>query len=147
MKNIILSVLFWAVASVCMAIKLPSTSYSAYSTSDMDSESYTMSIGTTIANQAVLSAYNGGCINQGLNNGSGTEIGNICTNCCADELCPGLSAEACQTKLIIEGNISLWGECMKACEGEHLPLGSPLLLLPFALVYAIVRRKRKEETL
>lgn len=146
MKNIILSVLFWAVVSVCMAIKLPSTSYSAYSTSDMESKSYTIGIGTTFTNQAMLTSYNGSCTNQGLNNGSGTEIGNICTNCCADELCPGLSAEACQTKLIIEGNISLWGECMKACEGEHLPLGSPLLLLPFALVYAFVRR-RKEETL
>ena len=132
MKNIILSVLFWAVASVCAAITLPKSSY------DMDmnptsSESYTSNIGTQFMNRAVLTAYKGECDHLRPDENAGLD-GDIeaCKQCCRDNVERGDSRQ----------------ECMLNCSIPlGMPLGTPLLLLPFALVYAIVRRKRKEETL
>ena len=62
MKNryFILSVLFWAIASVCMAITLPSSSYNSYESYDMGNEGYTLGIGTTFKNTSILSSYNPG---------------------------------------------------------------------------------------
>ena len=44
-----------------------------------------------------------------------------------------------------------YGNCMTSCEGwalneEDTPIGETLILIPFALAYAVIRR-RKEETL
>lgn len=131
-RNLILSVLFWAVASVCFAITLPSSSYNAYSAGDAD-ESFTLGVGSTF-NNAYLTAstYTGSCTYEAFNG----DVGG-CQNCCEKEFTCGDYDFDCW---------DLRGLCIDQC-GEPLgglPLGSPLLLLPFIAVYAVVRRNRKD---
>ena len=141
MKNIILSVLFWAIASVTMAVTLPSSSYNSlesYTTTDV--VSFSMSSGPSfLGNAAVIDERAGSCYVDKQDPGAVQK----CEDCCLGSvyvpcLEKGGSDDEC-------GAANL--ECYNACLGRSLPLGTPLLLLPFALVYAIVRRKRKEETL
>ena len=136
MKNryFILSVLFWAIASVCMAITLPSSSYNSYESYesyDMGNEGYTLGIGTTFKNTSMLSTYNPGTCQEDK------QDPNILQNC--QECCVG-------AVLSKGGSESDYYACMNDCIGVSLPLGSPLLLLPFLAIYAVIR-KRKEETL
>ena len=85
MKNryFILSILFWAIASVCLAIKLPASPFvSEYAYADSDNESYVSSIGTQIMNHAMLSAYTGEC--DEYREGGKLWQGDVngCTDCC-----------------------------------------------------------------
>lgn len=139
MKNryFILSVLFWAIASVCMAITLPTTSYqSSYLGSEGASEGIMLGSGTTYT-QVYLSASNTDYADACY--GAFSDDEDSCIECCEnyEDACPAGDLD-CYDKVRI---------CKTTChEGPSLPLGSPLLLLPFLAIYAMIRR-RKEETL
>ena len=140
MKNryFILSMLFWAIASVCMAISLPSSSYtSQYSYSE---ETFTISTGATF----------GGSM---LRNSITDEVGLACGES-VDEGYYDSCAECCQKN--VEGygtggdSDKRYGDCMTSCDGwalneEDTPLGEALILLPFIAIYAVVRRNRKDK--
>ena len=139
MKNryFILSVLFWMVASVCMAITLPTTSYqSSYLGAEGATEGIMLGTGTTYT-QVYLSAGNSDYADACYSAYSDDE--DSCIDCCKayEVACPPGDTD-CYDKVRI---------CKTTChEGPSLPLGSPLMLLPFIAIYAVVR-KRKEETL
>jgi hypothetical protein len=142
MKNIILSVLFWAVASVCLAIKLPSSSYSGSGVDYDNSFNSTFTIGSRSITGIYLSAaaYGGECASATVDN---------MAQCCTDLLSStyGISLNQATAQYYGGGDkepLEFYNNWMSG--NTSLPLGSPLLLLPFALVYALVR-KRKEETL
>ena len=132
MKNryFILSVLFWAIASVCMAITLPSSSYNSYESYDMGNDGYTLGIGTTFKNTSILSSYNPGTC-QG--DKQDPNVLQDCQDCCIGAV------------LSKGGSESDYYACMNDCIGVSLPLGSPLLLLPFIAIYAVIRRNRKDK--
>jgi hypothetical protein len=133
MKNryFILSVLFWAIASVCMAVTLPSSSYSSnFAFANSDNESYVSSIGIQITNHAMLSAYNAEC--DEYREGGYAYQGDInqCFICCN-----GISDRIARA------------ECLDLCDTPlGMPLGTTLCLAPFALAYAgfMFYRRRKE---
>ena len=136
MKNryFILSVLFWAIASASMAVVLPTSSFTAFSGSENAELSYVSDrgvsfLGSTVDTRSAI--YNGTCTYEAWN---GDVSG--CKDCCDKEFTCGTTDYDCWL---------LRGACIDQC-GEPLgglPLGSPLLLLPFALVYAVIRRKHK----
>ena len=136
MKNryFILSVLFWAVASASMAVVLPTSSFTAFSGSENAELSYVSDRGVSFLGSTVdtrSAVYNGTCTYEAWN---GDVSG--CKNCCDEEFTCGTTDYDCWL---------LRGACIDQC-GQPLgglPLGSPLLLLPFALVYAVIRRKLK----
>ena len=142
-RYFILSVLFWAVASVCMAITLPSSSYSGFNVDNDNSFNTTFTVQSRSITGSYLSAaaYGGEC--------SSATVDNM-AQCCTDLLSStyGISLNQATAQYYGGGDkepLEFYNNCMSG--NTSLPLGSPLLLLPFALVYAIVRRKRKEETL
>ena len=136
MKNryFILSVLFWAVASASMAVVLPTSSFTAFSGSENAELSYVSDRGVSFLGSTVdtrSAVYNGTCTYEAWN---GDVSG--CKDCCDKEFTCGTTDYDCWL---------LRGACIDQC-GQPLgglPLGSPLLLLPFALVYAVIRRKHK----
>lgn len=136
MKNryFILSVLFWAIASASMAVVLPTSSFTAFSGSENAELSYVSDRGVSFLGSTVdtrSAVYNGTCTYEAWN---GDVSG--CKDCCDKEFTCGTTDYDCWL---------LRGACIDQC-GEPLgglPLGSPLLLLPFALVYAVIRRKHK----
>ena len=139
-RNLILSVLFWAIASVSMAVILPSEPFGS-SYGNVGNDSYTLSIGSQFKNTAILSTANyenGGCV---LDPSTPSDrVESDCSECCSENVFRPCMAEG--------GTYSSCGElaesCKQSCKATFsLPLGSSLLLLPFALVYALVR-KRKE---
>lgn len=134
-------------AMAAMAVNLPSKVYNEYSSMGQ-TMSYTLGTGTTYVNQSLVGAYSGECSGKLANASNGAEYGTVCPDCCARELCEGLSASDCQTKLIITGQIELWGECMDACEGQYLPLDAPTaFLLALIAAYgavAVYRRKMQQ---
>lgn len=132
-RNFILCVLFWLVASVCMAITLPRSSYNADLTGAMsDNESYVLSVGTQFMNHAVLTAYNSECDQYRPTDDSELD-GNIpeCNACCVRNFERGEARNEC----ILNCSIPL-----------GMPLGTTLCLAPFALAYAgfMFYRRRKE---
>lgn len=138
MKNryFILSVLFWAIASVSMAVSLPKSSYNAFETTNVE-ESYTLGIGTSFNNTFLTSAAvdaRGTCY---VDKQSPTAIKDCETCCITNVLMPCVDAGGTE-----DSCGPAFKECINSCMGASLPLGSPLLLLPFALAYALVRRKR-----
>ena len=140
MKNryFILSVLFWVIASVCMAITLPTTPhYSSYSDTEYGNEEFSLSIGTSFLNYSTLGAYESGtCSAEGL---VGDDADQHCEVCCSEQYnnCKYSGGTGC---------LQLKKDCISDCMGYSLPLGSPLLLLPFIAIYAVIR-KRKENTM
>ena len=138
MKNryFILSVLFWAVASVCMAITLPTTSYqSSYLGAEGATEGIMLGTGTKYTQVYLTSGttdYADACY------GRFPDDEDSCIECCEDyeDACPAGDLD-CYDKVRI---------CKTTChEGPSLPLGSPLMLLPFIAVYAVIRRNRKDK--
>lgn len=128
--------MFWAIASVCMAITLPTSSYSAYETTNV-SESFTLGIGSSITNTYMASAgdYARGTCTVDKQDPNAIYL---CEQCCI-----GTVLMPCAQQGGTEATCGpAYKECINDCMGASLPLGSPLLLLPFALVYALVRRKR-----
>ena len=138
MKNryFILSMLFWAIASVCMAISLPSSSYtSQYSYSE---ETFTISTGATFGGSMLRNSISdevGLACGEAVNKGKYDE----CTDCCIEQI-PDYNANEEQNKK--------YGNCMTSCEGwalneEDTPIGETLILIPFALAYAVIRRRKE----
>ena len=136
-RNLILSVLLWVVCSTVFAVTLPSSSYSfAESYTTTDAISFSFGSGTSILGNAapIDDARAASCY---VDKQDPNAI-QKCEDCCLGSayipcIENGGSDEEC-------GQANL--DCYNACLGRSLPLGSPLLLLPFALVYAFVRRKR-----
>lgn len=137
MKNIILSALFWIVATMAMAVSLPSMSYtSEFSYSE---ESFTIGSGTTFGGSMLRNSISdevglacGEAVNEGDYYGE-------CTNCCKEKI-PDYNANEEQNKK--------YGNCMTSCEGwalneEDTPLGEALILLPFIAIYAVVRKRKQ----
>lgn len=142
-RNLILSVLLWAICSTVFAVTLPTSSYNSFeSYGTTEVVSFSLGIGTTFLNSSAApidDARAGSCYVDKQD----PAIIQKCEDCCIGLaylpcLDAGGSADEC-------GQANL--DCINSCLGHSLPLGTPLLLLPFALVYAFVRRKRKEETL
>ena len=130
--NLILSVLFWAIASVSMAVTLPTSSYSSFVFDD-DATAYTISTGTTFLNHSLSSSstQNWGCVKE-----EGDEFGTSCWACCTEK------TES--TDVYNENNIA----CMQQCQGTHLGSldASVAVLLSMVIAYAgfIFYRRRKE---
>lgn len=138
MKNryFILSVMFWAIASVCMAVTLPTTHYSSYSDTEYGNDEFSLGIGTSFLNYSTLGAYESGtCNSDGL---VGDAADQYCETCCEEQyqICEAFGDGNCDELKL---------SCINDCMGYSLPLGTPLLLLPFALAYAVVRRNRKDK--
>lgn len=141
-KNFILSVLFWAVASMSMAVTLPTTSYSGGFFNGVERND--VQLGTGARMYATLSTSSTPDPNSCTVEGQAQDE-NTCSTCCTNSVedpcfamlgtVPGLTPDDCG---------SLKKTCLESCTSgsRSLPLGTPLLLLPFALVYALVRRKR-----
>ena len=125
------------VASVAMAVTLPSSSYRMYDGASSGNETYSLSIGTSINSTSML--YSSQNIDIAVCTIEGTpQDPNVCGECCFSKV------------LMIYDDEEAYNLCVNSCTngvalGES-PLGEALILLPFALVYALVR-KRKEETL
>ena len=139
-RNLILSLLFWLVASVAMAVSLPTSSYVGSFSSG--SESYETLLGTGVRMNVseFLKASSGldvnSCVIEGV-----TRDPDVCSTCCGDNI------------LAKGGTLDEYLTCHDACSNgsyalneEKTPLGETLLLLPFIAIYAVIR-KRKEETM
>ena len=132
-RNFILSMLFWCIASLAMAIQLPSSSYSIFEGMSGSSETYTLGIGTTISGTPIF--YSSQNIDIAVCTIEGTpQDPDVCGECCFSKV------------LMIYDDEEAYNLCVNSCTngvalGES-PLGEALILLPFALVYALVRRKR-----
>lgn len=134
-RNFILSMLFWCIASLAMAIQLPSSSYSIYEGMSGSSEAYTLGIGTTISGTPML--YSSQNIDIAVCTIEGTpQDPDVCGECCFSKV------------LMIYDDEEAYNLCVNSCTngvalGES-PLGEALILLPFAFAYAVIKRKRKE---
>ena len=146
MKNryFILSVLFWAITSVLFAVTLPSSSYTGDFMLGGDTYETKLGTGSSMMGTPLLAA-SGVTVDPSVCTEDGVQGDPAqCGMCCYNNFYKECIAQGGTTTECGAQNEA----CVKSCtSGSSLPLGSPLLLLPFALVYAIVRRKRKEETL
>ena len=146
-RNLILSVLCWLVASVAMAVSLPTSSYNAFDGSNLGNESYTLGIGVSFRNTAILTSGNeistaSDVVCTPDPSTSKDEVYSFCSTCCTNNVfypCLGELGEAgaseCEKR-----NYS----CVQSCENSHsLPLGTPLMLLPFIAVYAVIRKRKQ----
>ena len=142
MKNryFILSVLFWAITSVLFAVTLPSSSYTGSFIVGGDSYEAQLGTGTSMIGSTLLASASvdtnpAVCTEEGVQ-GDPADCGLCCVNSVyKDCISKGGTTTECG---------ALNEECVRSCtQGSSLPLGSPLLLLPFALVYAVIRRKHK----
>ena len=127
-RNLILSVLLWAVCSSVFAVTLPSSSYNSYSIYDLGSEEYTISTGTSFLNTSLLSSYNSGTCQVDKQNPNAMQL---CQECCVGAV---LSKGGSESDYLL---------CINDCMGASLPLGTPLMLLPFIAVYAVLRRRKQ----
>ncbi len=140
-RNFILSVLFWAVASVCAAITLPTSSYMG-STSEVDfGDSFsTFSIGTssTITGSylGASQSYDGAC-------NDNPPVSQERTLCCMGQIPEifGQTLTECAQKYD-QDCLNYYQDCLNSAS---LPLGTPLLLLPFIAIYAVISRNRKKQ--
>jgi hypothetical protein len=138
--NLILSVLVWMVASVAMAVTLPTSSY--VGSSFGGSDSYETLLGTGV--KMNVSEYLQASSNVDVNACTIENVPrdpDVCSTCCGNEI------------IAKGGTLDEYLTCHDACSHgafalneEKSPLGEALILLPFVLVYALVR-KRKEEIL
>ena len=138
-RNLILSVLLWVVCSSVFAVTLPTSSYVG-SSSDSYNESYTFSIGTSFRNTAVLtsSSYEYSCVDANYDKNDNAQL-IACERCCDDKLSPCIATTGNPDECF---NANL--KCINECEnGPSLPLGTPLMLLPFIALYALVRRRKQ----
>ena len=136
-RNLILSVLLWAVCSSAFAVTLPTSSYNAFETTNV-SESFTIGLGSSFTNTYLASA---GDLTRATcsTNKQGAGAMQDCEDCCIGQvyvpcLDQGGSGDQCGQAYL---------ECVNACIGHSLPLGTPLMLLPFIAVYAVLRRRKQ----
>ena len=137
-RNLILSVLFWAVASCAWAITLPSSSYvgSTFDYEDYSSSSITVGSSRSIIGNYAASAYEGSCSTAAVQD---------MVSCCTGELMTkyGISLEQALIQNAIGNSepLSYYDSCMSS--QASLPLGTPLMLLPFIAVYAVLRKRKQ----
>ena len=138
--NIILSILFWSIASMCMAIKLPTSSYTSDYLGGTDSPEFQLGTGITMKNTSFLAAAANIDVNVCTWEGIPRNP-NDCSECCEEYF---LSGTVYDKKSFLA--------CTNSCEqgkalGEpETPAGEVLILVPFALTYAgfmNYRRRRK----
>jgi hypothetical protein len=137
-KNLILSVLFWFVASSIMAITLPSSSYESFAISDDAEQAYSISTGTTFKNHSTLSTNS----YAGCSKDESAEIG-FCNTCCAEAIGCSPTDYVC-----LKMNELEYGTCMGYCQGTHLGSldASVAVLLSMVVAYAgfMFYRRSKE---
>lgn len=145
MKNryFILSVLFWAITSVLFAVKLPSSAYMGGTTWGGDSYETQIISGTSFKGSTLLTTSSVDvdtevCEKDDNNDGDPASCGLCCYNdvysVCKDK---GGTDEEC-------GALNV--QCNKYCtEGSSLPLGTPLLFLPFIAAYAVIRNRKNQK--
>ena len=137
--NLILSVLFWAVASVSMAITLPSTSYSSSAFfSDLENPDFTITSGASYTNFSLKVA------NDDEDGLECARKGEDCVNCCTTIMESKYGGEW----FMSDEAEAKYGDCLTSCEGwslgdEETPLGSPLSLLAFLAAYAVLRKRKQ----
>lgn len=147
--NLILSVLFWAIASVSMAVTLPSSSYDAFESVNFGNESYTLGVGVTFKNSSLLSTGYEPSTTSDVActvapSTSDEEAFTYCSECCTNNVFYSCLGELGDTEAAVSECEKRNASCVQACkDSRSLPLGSSLLLLPFALAYALVRRRRQ----
>ena len=140
-RNLILSVLFWAIASMSMAVTLPTSSYSSFVMDD-EASAYTISTGTTFMNHS-LTASGTNAYEQCSQDVNPDYTGNPtkCMDCCAPIV---------GTRNLNDQNLlSCLSYCTGLALGGYTPLDTPVyVLLAFALAYAgfMFYRRRKENT-
>ena len=141
-RNLILSILFWAVNATIFAVTLPSSSYSGSFVGGADSYEVQLGTGTSMVGSTLLSSSGidtdtSVCTEEGVQ-GSPSDCGICCyNNVYSDCISKGGTTKECG---------ALNTTCVQSCtQGTSLPLGTPLLLLPFIAVYALVRRNRKDK--
>jgi hypothetical protein len=155
MKKQILLIVMTLCAMSAMAVSLPRTSYNVDPINV--NSGYTFGVGTTIVNTGLVGSYNGtACTDQGV----GLSVyDDTCLNCCAATLCEesarSTNADECMEKLLEQGNMYMWQNCMDDCEGKHVnqkdengPLDTSVFFL-LALIaaygaFAVYRRKMQE---
>ena len=137
-RNLILSVLFWMVTSVAMAITLPSSSYNAFDgNASQDVVSFSIRGGSSILGSAsVMDDSRAATCNVDKQDPAAMQK---CEDCCFGAvLWPCLQQGGTETTCGPD-----YLECINSCMGASLPLGTPLLLLPFIAVYALIRRRKE----
>ena len=136
--NLILSVLCWAVASVAMAVTLPSNSYSSFIDGSETFE-FKISTGVRMSGSPMLTT---GSIDVGVctTEGVAKDI-DTCTGCCDTQVGDPCMARYDDPDICGDLNI----QCLDSCTSgsRSLPLGTPLCLLPFIAVYAVIRRRKQ----
>ena len=136
-RNLILSVLFWIVASMSMAITLPTSSYTSDYLSGADSPEFQLGTGITMKNTSFLAAASNIDVNVCTWEGIPRDPDD-CSECCEGYF---LSGTVYDKKSYLS--------CTNSCEqgkalGEpETPAGEVLILIPFALAYALIRRRRQ----
>jgi hypothetical protein len=145
MKNryLIFSVLFWAIASLSMAITLPSSSYTGSSIQN-DMWNNEFSIGSGISYSGVMLSVSNNDEN-GIECASTVENSNgtiTCDDCCIDKM-----VSLYGPSWFMQHDVE-YGDCFTTCDGwaladEQTPLGTPLCLLPFIAIYAVVRIRKE----
>ena len=141
-RNLILSVLFWLIASTVMAVVLPVTPFSGSSYgSDLDGTDFQIGSGVSYTNVSLRVSNNNedgiDCAKK-IAGGANTD----CSSCCQEVM------ESKYGPKWFMDNEPEFGDCFTTCQGwslgdEETPLGTPLCLLPFIAIYAVIR-KRKE---
>lgn len=123
--------------SVCTAVTLPSSSF--YGANELYTENngeIEYVVGTKIRGiNYILSAVNSSWGDECKADSFGDE--GACQDCCGEYLDKSAGGS---------GDIILYNTCMDICGGNPLPLGSALWLMPFILIYAGIKvRKRRVE--
>lgn len=141
-RNLILSVLFWLIASSVMAIVLPSSPFTGSSYgSELDGTDFQIATGASYTNVSLrVSDTNEDGIECAQKVAATTS--KDCSSCCQAVM------ESKYGPMWFMDNEPEFGDCLTSCQGwslgdEETPLGSPLCLLAFLSVYAFIR-KRKE---
>ena len=133
-RNLILSVLLWAVCSSVFAVTLPTSSYSSYRDANSGNEEFVIGTGTSFLNYSTLGSSDAPLCNPGELKGDAAD--QYCETCCSEQYqtCKLMGGTGCLT---------LKQTCISDCMGYSLPLGTPLMLLPFIAVYAFVRKRKQ----
>lgn len=140
-RNLILSVLCWLVASVSLAVTLPSSSYTGSFFTGAETYEAQLGSGVSMVGSTLLSTSSNVdpyyCMKEGIE-----QDVLYCTGCCTTYV-----QDECFKSNPVNPDecFSLNQICFESCTGgsRSLPLGSPLLLLPFALAYALIRRRHQ----
>ena len=139
-RNLILSVLFWLVATCAWAITLPTSSYIGSTTDvDFDNNYGNVTVGTSrsITGTYLTSAasYDGAC-------NTHEAVSQERTICCMGQIpekFSGMTLTDCARSYNTDC-LNYYQDCLNS---TSLPLGTPLLLLPFALAYAFLRKRKQ----